>query len=109
MRMSTTMMRPIQYAEKLPAVRPARTCSDAPPSRDAVTTSFTCFDSVEVKILTASGMMAPASVPQLMIIDSFHQRLSFPPMLGMSSFETTNVMTTEMIDVIHTSDVSGCS
>ena len=41
--------------------------SDAPPSRDAVTTSCTWRDSVEVKTLTSSGMIAPASVPQVMI------------------------------------------
>src|ERR1041384_3926630 len=33
--------RPIQYAEKLPAVRPDRMLSDGPPSLDAVTTSRT--------------------------------------------------------------------
>ena len=46
--------------------------SDAPPSRDEVTTSRTWPDSVEVKTLTSSGMIAPASVPQVMIVDSFH-------------------------------------
>jgi hypothetical protein len=52
--------------------------SEAPPSRDAVTTSLTWPDSVEVKILTSSGISAPASVPQLMIVDSFHHRLPSP-------------------------------
>ena len=52
--------------------------SDAPPSRDAVTTSLTCFDSVEVKTLITSGMMAPASVPQVMMVESFHQSESSP-------------------------------
>ena len=47
--------------------------SDAPPSRDEVTTSLTCADSVDVKIFTSSGMIAPASVPQVMTVDSFHQ------------------------------------
>ena len=46
--------------------------SDGPPSRDEVTTSLTWLDSVEVKILTNSGMIAPASVPQVMIVESFH-------------------------------------
>ena len=52
--------------------------SEAPPSRDAVTISLTCFDSVEVKTLTTSGMMAPASVPQVMIVDSFHHSVPSP-------------------------------
>ena len=82
------MTRPIQNAEKLPAVRPARTFSDAPPSRLAVTTSFTCCEVVEVKTFTTSGMIAPASVPNVMIVESFHQ--SEPsPRSGMSRYETT--------------------
>ena len=59
--------------------------SDAPPSRDAVTTSFTWPESVEVKTLTNSGMMAPARVPQLMISDSFHQRAGSSSRFGISS------------------------
>ena len=47
--------------------------SDAPPSRDEVTTSLTCADSVDVKSFTSSGMIAPASVPQVMTVESFHQ------------------------------------
>src|SRR5690349_3088107 len=74
MPISATIARPIQYAEKLPAVRPASTFSDAPPSRDAVTTSLTWRDRVEVKTLTVSGMIAPARVPHEMITDSFHHR-----------------------------------
>ncbi len=46
--------------------------SEAPPSRDEMTTSFTCPDSVDVNTFTSSGMIAPASVPQVMTVDSFH-------------------------------------
>ena len=60
--------------------------SDAPPSREAVTTSLTCADSVEVKTLTSSGITAPASVPQVMIVDSFHQSVP-SPRSGISSQE----------------------
>src|SRR5262245_54570744 len=67
------MMSPIQYALKLPAVNPASTLSDAPPSFEASTHSRTCAELVEVKILIASGMTAPATVPHVMIVDSFHQ------------------------------------
>src|ERR1051326_4052804 len=45
---SVTMLKPIQYALKLPATKPDRILSDGPPSCDAVTTSFTCPDSVDV-------------------------------------------------------------
>ena len=51
---------------------------EAPPSRADITTSFTWPDSVDVKILTSSGMMAPARVPQVMTVESFHQRLPSP-------------------------------
>ena len=67
MPISATMTMPIQKALKLPAVSPARMLSDAPPSRDAVTTSRTWRDSVDVKTLTSSGMIAPASVPHVMM------------------------------------------
>ncbi len=82
--------------------------SEAPPSRDAATTSRTWPDSVEVKILITSGMMAPARVPQLMMAESFHHRVP-SPRSGMRSLETMNVITSETIEVSHTSEVSGAS
>src|SRR5688572_2916432 len=106
---SAMMVSPIQYALKLPAVKPDRMLSDAPPSRDDVTISRTCREPVDVNTLTSSGITAPAIVPQLMISDSFHQRVVSPPSEGIMARETTNVRTTETIDVSHTSDVSGCS
>ena len=39
-------------------------------------------DSVEVKTFTSSGMMAPASVPQVMIVDSFHHSVRVPAKSG---------------------------
>ena len=63
--------------------------SDAPPSRDEVTTSLTCDDSTDVKIFTSSGMIAPASVPQVMIVDSFHHSVGSPPMFGISRYDAT--------------------
>ena len=47
--------------------------SEAPPSREDLTTSCTCRLVVEVKTLTSSGIRAPARVPQEMIEASFHQ------------------------------------
>ncbi len=52
--------------------------SDAPPSRDEITTSLTCADSVEVNTFTSSGMIAPASVPQVITVDSFHHSVPSP-------------------------------
>src|SRR6516225_9385452 len=63
---------PFQNALKLPATMPERMVSDAPPSRDAVTISWTCLECEEVKILVNSGISTAASVPQLMIVASCH-------------------------------------
>ena len=70
------MTMPFQKALKLPATKPERMVRDAPPSREAETISATCLDLDEVKILVNSGITAPAKVPQLMIVESFHQRVS---------------------------------
>src|ERR1700704_5132712 len=82
---------------------------EAPPSSADLTTSLTWRDSVEVKTFTSSGMIAPASVPQVMIVESFHHIDASPPSVGMSRYETAYVTPTERIEVIHTSDVSGAS
>ncbi len=103
------MTSPSQKAEKLPAVRPASTLSEAPPSLEAVTTSRTWRLLVEVKTLTPSGMMAPARVPQVMMAESFHHSEVSPFRLGMRSLETRKVSTTETTEVSHTSEVSGAS
>src|SRR3954471_22726475 len=100
---------PSQYALKLPATRPDRMFSDGPPSRDDVTTSRTCRDSVDVKTFTNSGMIAPASVPHVITLDSFHHRLLSPPRSGIMKYDTMYVSTTERIDVSHTRNVSGAS
>ena len=73
-----------------------------------MTTSRTCPDSVEVKILTSSGMIAPASVPQVMMVESFHQSVP-SPRSAIRSQETTYVIATETIEVSQTSEVSGAS
>src|SRR5512146_233915 len=83
--------------------------SEAPPSRAEVTTSLTCRDSTEVNTFTSSGIIAPARVPQEMIEASFHHRLVSPARSGMMRYDTAYVSTMEMIEVIHTSEVSGAS
>src|SRR5437899_2189189 len=90
-------------------MKPERMFSDAPPSRDAMTTSLTWRDSVEVKTFTSSGMIAPASVPQVMIVESFHHMVGSPPRVGMRNHDTTYVRKIEMTEVSHTSVVSGVS
>ena len=61
---------------KLPATMPDRIVSDAPPSREAVTISCTCCECELVNTLVNSGISTAASVPQLMIVASCHQRWS---------------------------------
>src|SRR5690349_20045575 len=82
---------------------------DAPPSRDDVTTSFTCRDCMDVKTFTNSGITAPASVPQVITSDSFHHRDGSPPSVGIIILETTNVSAMETMDVSQTSMVRGAS
>src|SRR5215475_2388828 len=89
-------------------MRPERMLSEAPPSRDEVTTSRTCADSVDVNTLTSSGMIAPASVPHVMTVESFHQSVPSPSP-GISSQDTMYVSATETIDVSQTRLVSGTS
>ena len=99
---------PSQYALKFPATNPDRMFSEAPPSREDVTISLTCAELTEVNTFTSSGMIAPASVPQVITAESFHQ--SEPsPSCGSSRRETRNVSATEISDVSHTNDVSGAS
>src|SRR5918912_581878 len=108
MPMSSTMLSPSQYALKLPATNPDRMFSEAPPSRDDTTTSLTWPDSTDVNTLTSSGMIAPASVPQVITVDSFHHSVP-SPRCGIRMYEIRYVIATEMSDVSHTSDVSGAS
>ncbi len=75
MAINAIIARPSQNALKLPATRPDRILSDAPPSSDEVTTSRTCRELMEVKTFTSSGMIAPASVPQVMTDESFHHNV----------------------------------
>src|SRR5438445_5355050 len=82
-----TIPRPSQYALKLPATKPDRMFRDAPPSRDEATTSLTCAESTDVNTFTSSGMMAPASVPHVITVDSFHQSVPSPS-AGMRRYDT---------------------
>src|SRR5438105_629321 len=103
------MVSPNQYALKLPAMKPDRIFREAPPSREDVTTSRTCRESVDVKTFTNSGMMAPASVPHVITAESFHHSVVSPPISGIRILESRNVNATETSEVNQTSDVSGAS
>src|SRR5258707_15817887 len=83
--------------------------SDAPPCSAEVTTSLVWRDSVEVKTLTNSGMMAPASVPQEMIDASFHHSVASPLSVGIINLDTMKVRMMDTTDVSQTRDVSGVS
>ena len=63
--------------------------SDAPPSRELLTISRTWRELVEVKTLTNSGISAPARVPQLITVASFHHMVSWPPNFGIMNILTT--------------------
>src|SRR5713101_6870893 len=102
------MASPREYAEKLPATKPDRMPSDAPPSSAEVTTSLTCLDSVDVNAFTNSGITAPARVPQEMIEASFHHCVP-SPREGIMTAEMAQVIAMEMNEVSQTREVSGDS
>ena len=116
------MSRPIQKALKLPATKPDRIVSDAPPSRDAVTTSCTCLEWELVNALVNSGMSTAASVPQLMIVASCHHRFGSVVQNSLASGRCTTILTSlrssqlipndvvmQRMDAIQIRRVNGCS
>ncbi len=111
---SDRITRPIQNAEKLPATRPDRTFSDAPPWPEALVTSRTWRELVLTKIFVNSMMSAPASEPHATMADSTHQRFGCAtPSASMKSPSSTLVAPKQTMmdtmDVIQTRSVSGAS
>src|SRR5271163_4975632 len=104
---------PFQKALKLPATRPERIVSEAPPSRDAVTISCTCLECELVKTLVNSGMSTAASVPQLMIDASCHHRRGNAPASMARSLINSQLMKNDVvmhrIEAIQINRVRGCS
>src|SRR5450755_4288782 len=100
--MRSSIVKPSQKALKFPATRPESTLSDAPPSREEVTTSRTCPDSVDVNTLTNSGISAPARVPHVITVDSFHHKEVSPPNSGTMKYDRTYVRAIETIEVSQT-------
>src|SRR5438876_1363994 len=108
------MIRPIQNAEKFPATKPDRIFNDAPPCFEQLVTSRTCLDVVLTNTFVNSGINAPATVPQLIMIESTHHRSGWAtPVASLKSPNKSllamNVTTIETADVIHTRCVSGAS
>ena len=80
--MRAIMVMPIQKALKLPAVRPDEDVERGAALAGRGDDLGTCALSVEVKTLMSSGMIAPASVPHVMIAESFHHCESSPARRG---------------------------
>src|SRR5213083_1475345 len=104
--MRTMMHRPIQNADMLPATKPDKMFSDAPPCLEQFVTSRTCRDEVLTNTLVNSGITAPAMVPQLMMKESTHQSAgcATPATLKSprSSLLAINVTAMDTAEVIHT-------
>src|SRR5580658_300716 len=112
--MSTMMHSPIQKAEKLPATKPDRMLSDAPPCLEQLVTSRTWRELVLTNTLVNSGITAPATVPQLMMTDNTHHRSGWAaPSAPLKSPSNTllamKVMAMETAEVSQTRLVSGAS
>src|SRR5438876_167090 len=112
--MRIIITRPIQKAEKLPATKPDRMFKEAPPCFEQFVTSRTCLEVVLTNTLVNSGISAPATVPQLMIIESTHHRFACGSSVASlkspsSSLLATNVTTIDTTDVIQTRWVRGAS
>ena len=82
--------------------------SDAPPSRDDATTSFTCPELVDVKTLTQLGNDRPGQRA------AGDDRRQLPPQRAVADVVNQQIRdgvchATEMSDVSQTSEVSGAS
>src|SRR5262249_24568669 len=84
---STASVNAFQNTEKLPATRPDRMFSEAPPSLEAATTSPTCRECELVNTLVNSGISAAASVPHEIILLNSHHRPPGKADWGSSHFE----------------------
>src|SRR5436309_14495574 len=101
------MQRPIQTADMLPATKPERMFSDAPPCLEQLVTSRTWRELVLTNILVNSGINAPATVPQLMMMESTHHSAGWAvPPASMksprSSLLATKVIRIDTAEVIQT-------
>src|SRR5580765_1615120 len=107
------MTKPIQKADILPATKPERMLSDAPPCLEQLVTSRTCRELVLTNTFVNSGITAPAIVPQLIITDNTHHRSGWATPLIRKSPRSTllaaKVTRIETKEVSQTRCVSGAS
>src|SRR5262249_16689006 len=108
------MHNPIQNAEKLPATKPESMLREAPPCLEQLVTSRTWRELVLTNTFVNSGIKAPATVPQLMMDESTHQRLPWAmPSVSLKSpnrsLLATKVIMIDTAEVIHTRCVNGAS
>ena len=87
---------------------------DAPPCLEQLVTSLTWRELVLTKILVNSGISAPATVPQLMMMDSTHHKsVCTAPALSLkspsSSLLAMKVTPMDTAEVIQTRWVNGAS
>src|ERR1700757_3522984 len=105
--MSTMMTSPIQNADMLPATKPERMFSEAPPCLEQLVTSRTCRELVLTNTFVNSGITAPAMVPHEIMTDSTHHKSGCgKPEASLKSPRSNllaiNVMMMETSDVSHT-------
>src|SRR6478672_5418614 len=74
MNIKSMITSPIQNADIFPATKPDRMFSEAPPCFEQFVTSRTCRDVVLTNTFVNSGINAPATVPQLIMVESTHHR-----------------------------------
>src|SRR5580700_177758 len=99
------MQSPIQKAEKLPATKPDRMLSEAPPCLEQLVTSLTWRELVLTKTLVNSGMTAPATVPQLMMVDKTHQTPGWATPAPSLKSPSSNLLATK-VTAMDTAEVS---
>src|SRR5689334_4827109 len=93
------MTRPIQNAEKLPATKPDRMFSDAPPCLEQLVTSRTCREVVLTKTFVNSGINAPATVPQLMMTESTHHKSACALPVASTKSPSNTLLATKVIAI----------
>src|SRR6266699_3507635 len=108
------MQTPIQKADILPATKPDRMFRDAPPCFEQLVTSLTWRELVLTNTFVNSGINAPATVPQLMMAESTHQRAGWEmPAASLksprSSLLAMKVTAIETAEVVQTRCVKGAS
>src|SRR5512137_685406 len=99
------MTSPIQKADMLPATKPERMLSEAPPCLEQFVTSRTWRDVVLTNIFVNSGISAPATVPQLMMADRTHHNAGWATPAPSLKSPSSNLLATK-VTTMDTAEVS---